>query len=76
MKTYGGVEYSSTILDLITWWRSASRLGRFTPGERGPGTDREGRLWYVSEMKKKMLVGRRFPFLYFFDESEFSNRLL
>jgi hypothetical protein len=38
MKTFGGVEVYSTILDLGTRWGewSASRPGRFTPGKRVP----------------------------------------
>jgi hypothetical protein len=40
MKVYGGWMYRSTFLDLGTSWCewTTSRSGRFTPGERAPGT--------------------------------------
>jgi hypothetical protein len=63
----------SIILDLGL----ASRPGRFTPWESAPGTDRMGGLYYVSgKRKRKCQCASVHLFLYFFDESEFSNRLL
>jgi hypothetical protein len=39
MRTCGEWRYSSTVREVgARWERSASRPGRFTPGERAPGT--------------------------------------
>jgi hypothetical protein len=65
MKAYEGVEVDPHFPDLGTSWRwSASRPGRFTPGERAPGThwigDGVGPRNGLDDMKRKFLTPPEF----------------